>query len=373
MKIVIDLTAIYDRFSGIERYAASLASEMVGHREHQFLLIFKNQVHPMFQEKIGQSNVTGVVIKGKNKLVFNQILLPWKLYGILADWYLFLAFPVPVLFFKKNIVSAMHDISCWDCPDTMKWLSKWYFRISHRTAMLKCKAIVTISDFSENRIAERLHYPKEKIWKIYCGVDRVFFERQGDRAVLERIREDYHLPEHYILSLSTLEPRKNLELLLKAYHELVLAGETKLPLVLAGRMGWKMEHFLDSVNETVRKNIIITGFIKEEELPYLYAGADVFIFPSRYEGFGLPPLEAMACGTPVLSSDAASMPEVLGEAAAYFESGNAEHLKEKIMALEDTDERDQMTARGKAQAKKYSWEKEAEKLILLMGKGTDSQ
>lgn len=368
MKILIDLTAIYDRFSGIERYAASLALEMIKHREHHFVLIFKNQVHPMFQEKISQSNVTGVVIRGKNKLIFNQILLPLKLWGIQADRYLFLAFPVPVLFFKRNIISTIHDISCWDCPDTMKRLSKWYFRISHRIAMLKCKAIVTISDFSEKRIVEKLHYPKEKIWKIYCGVDRVFLEHHKDSAVMEKMREDYHLPEHYILSLSTLEPRKNLDLLLKAYNELVLKGETELPLVLAGRMGWKMENFLDSVNETVRKKIYITGFVKEEELPYLYEGAVVFIFPSKYEGFGLPPLEAMACGTPVLSSNAASMPEILEEAAIYFESGDMENLNDKIRSLGDidTDARDQMVVRGKMQAEKYSWEKEAEKLYLLI-------
>lgn len=353
MKILIDLTAIYDRYSGIERYAASLALEMIKDKEHQYILIFKNQVHPLFQEKISQSNVTGVIIKGKNKLVFNQLLLPWKLGKIQADRYLFLAFPVPVFFFKRNIISTMHDISCWDCPATMKWLSKWYFRISHRIAMLKCKAIVTISDFSEKRIVEKLHYPKEKIWKIYCGVDRLFLEHQKNPIAWEKKKQNYHLPEKYLLSLSTLEPRKNLDLLLKAYSGLVLDGKTELPLVLAGRMGWKMEHFLDSINEAVRKKIYITGFIKEEELPHLYAGAVAFIFPSKYEGFGLPPLEAMACKTPVLSSDAASMPEVLGEAAVYFKSNDVENLKDKIQYLEgmDTAERNQMVSRGKCRRK----------------------
>lgn len=368
MKILVDLTALDDNFSGIERYAASLALEMIKREGCSFILVFKNQVHPWLKKEIQRSNVTDIIINGKNKLVFNQIKLPLLLGTMDADYYVFLAFPVPILLFKRNMISTVHDISCWDCPETMKKLSKWYFRISHRIAMKKCRSIITISEFSKERIRERLHYPEEKIWKIYCGTDDKFQNYVKEEAVWQGIREKYHLPENYILSLSTLEPRKNLELLLKAYQELILQDKLTRPLLLVGRMGWKMEKFLDTIENSVREKIYITGFIQEEDIPYLYSGADFFVFPSKYEGFGLPPLEALACGTPVLSSDAASLPEVLGDAAIYFKSGDKEELKNKIkmmISLKD-EERLRMKEKGKQRVLKYSWKREAEKLYVLI-------
>lgn len=368
MKILIDLTALDDNFSGIERYAASLALEMIKREEYSFILVFKNQVHPLFKKETGRSNVTDVVIKGKNKLVFNQIRLPLLLGTIDADYYVFLAFPVPILLFKRNMISTIHDISCWDCPETMKRLSKWYFRISHRIAMKKCRNIITISEFSKERIQDRLHYPEEKIWKIYCGTDDKFQNYIKEEVVWQRVREKYHLPKNYILSLSTLEPRKNLELLLKAYQELILKGKLTRPLLLAGRMGWNMEKLLDTIENTVREKIYITGFIQEEDIPYLYSGADFFVFSSQYEGFGLPPLEAMACGTPVLSSDAASLPEVLGDAAVYFKNNDLDSLKNALCNINNNfcKMRSKIGEGGRKQAEKYLWEREAGKLLRYL-------
>ena len=368
MKILVDLTALDDNFSGIERYAASLALEMIKREECSFILVFKNQVHPWFKKEIGRSNVTDIIIKGKNKLVFNQVRLPLLLGTIDADYYVFLAFPVPILLFKRNMISTVHDISCWDCPETMKSRSKWYFRISHRIAMKKCRNIITISEFSKIRIRDRLHYPEKKIWKIYCGTDDKFQNFVKEEVVWQGIREKYHLPENYILSLSTLEPRKNLELLLKAYQELILQDKLTRPLLLAGRMGWKMEKFLDTIENSVREKIYITGFIQEEDIPYLYSGADFFVFPSQYEGFGLPPLEAMVCGTPVLSSDAASLPEVLGDAAIYFKSNNIDSLKNALCNMDNhlLEMKSKIVESGRKQAEEYSWGREAGKLLEFL-------
>lgn len=368
MKISIDLTALDDNFSGIERYAACLSLELLKSKDINFILFFKNKIHPLFLTVADQTHIEVVIIPGQNKLIFNQLQLPWEMYKYKADWYLFMAFPVPLLFFRKNMVSTIHDICCWDCPETMKGLSKWYFRISHCVALKKCKAIMTISEYSENRIINRLRYRKDKIWRIYCGVDEKFFEHSIYLEKMEVVRKKYNLPEKYILSLSTLEPRKNLTMLIEAYHKAILSGCDLPKLVLAGRKGWKMDSILGQYSDSINDYVHFTGFIEDEDLPAVYRWADWFVFPSKYEGFGIPPLEAMACGTPVLSSDAASLPEVLGDAALFFESENCESLKSRLCSLQTISENEykSMVTLGVSQAKKYDWYTETCKLQELL-------
>lgn len=366
MKICIDLTSLADNLSGIERYAACISSEMIKAHDDKYILIFKKGIHPLFEEISRKENVKTVILPECQKLIFNQIRLPLALHKIKADWYLFLAFPVPILSLKKNMVETIHDITAWDYPETMKGIMNWYFRISHVVALKKCRAIITISEFSKKRIHDRLKYPNDKIWLVYCGIDQDQFVVHEDK--FQAIIEKYHLPEKYILSLSTLEPRKNLPLLIHAYEELVSQGEDVLPLVLAGRKGWKMEELLSSIDDKVKEKLFFTGFVDDEDLPEVYAMADFFAFPSIYEGFGMPPLEAMACGTPSISSDAASLPEVLGDAAIYFSNNDIDDLKRALLnASSMTDAvRNDLISKGIKQVKRFSWRIEAEKLYNML-------
>lgn len=368
MKILIDLTALADNFSGIERYAACISYEMILQSEDKYILLFKDKVHPVFEEFQNNNRVELVVLSPCKKLLFNQIILPKEIYKHKADWYLFLAFPVPLLFFKKNMVSTIHDICCWDCPETMNGMSKWYFRISHRVALKKCRNIITISEFSKQRIVDRLHYSKSKILLVYCGISNKFHIPECSTEDVAKIKGKYGLPDNYILSLSTLEPRKSVELLITAYRELYLEKQIIIPLVLAGRKGWKIDNLLKNVENPVKENIFFTGFVDDEDLPVIYNSAKCFVFPSKYEGFGIPPLEAMACGVPVLSSDASSLPEVLGDAALYFKSNDAEELKEKLIEITHYNEieTNNLIYKGYYQVKKFSWKLEARKLISAM-------
>ncbi len=367
MRICIDLTSLYDNFSGIERYAASIAASMLNNNNDVFILLFKNEIHTWFKKYISYKNVKCVVIRGKNKLIFNQIKLPVVMHGVNADCFLFLAFPVPIFSWKKNMVSTIHDICCWDCPDTMNGMSKWYFRLSHRIAIRKCKAIVTISKYSKKRIHKKLNYPNKRIWLVYCGVASESFIRHQDTKAI--IKEKYGLPSVYILSLSTLEPRKNLQLLIRAYVALLNQGYSLPKLVLAGRKGWKMDDYLNSLDPNIRDNIIFTGFIDEDDLADVYGCAKLFVFPSMYEGFGLPPLEALVCGTKVLSSDAASLPEVLGRDAEFFSSCDFESLKKELLRCcldEDEIGLDKRSEIRMRIINSFSWEKEADKLHDLL-------
>lgn len=357
MKILIDLTSLADNFSGIERFAMNMALKMTENRSNTYVLVFKNEVHSAFSQVISQENVDMVVVKGGNKLLFNQLILPWGLYRQKADVYFFPAFPEPVLFFRKNTVTTIHDLGCWDCGETMTTLSKWYFRISYRKSMVCSQKIVTVSDFSKGRIMAIGDLPKEKVNVVYNGVSEGFF---SGNAPDEAQKQRYGLPEGYLLCLSTLEPRKNLQLLINAYEALLLEGNDLPLLVLAGRKGWKMDGFLEEISPQVVEKLHFTGFIDDEDLPAIYAGAKLFVFPSKYEGFGIPPLEAMAAGCPVLSSDAASLPEVLGDAASYFESGNLDSLKTALLAALDTPG---MPDVCKSQARRFRWDEQAATLL----------
>ena len=321
----------------------------------------------MFYKYKKYENVKIIVLAECNKLWFNQIRLPYEIYKHKADRYLFMAFPAPVLLFKKNMISTIHDICCWDCPETMTDLSKWYFRISFRVAALKCN-ITTVSNFSKERIIGKLKCSPDKIFVIHSAVDNKFSQMGVTLPNIDNIKIKYNLPEHYFLSLSTLEPRKNLRLLIDAYQKLCTEHDFDLPLVLAGRKGWKIDKLLEGINEQVKRKIHFNGFVDDDDLPSIYRKAKFFVFPSKYEGFGLPPLEAMACGVPVLSSDAASMPEILQDAACYFRSGDVENLCEKMLKMMAMSEetRTKMIERGLKQAKEFTWRKAAQSLTNVL-------
>ncbi len=359
MRICVDLTSLADNFSGIERFALSISKELIKNTEHHWILLFKNEVYKDFKDE----DVEKIVINGGNKLIFNQLILPIKLLGIKADRYFFPAFPAPFFFFSKKSYNTIHDLSCWDCPGSNKKYMIWYFKIMYWKASLCNKKIITVSEFSKGRICKILRVKPENVFVVYNGISNQFNNSELTDEEKKRVEEKYSLPKEYVLCLSTLEPRKNLRLLLDAYASLFEEGTTD-EIVLAGRKGWKMEDFVKGYPEEFQQHVHFTGFIDDEDLPAIYKLAKVFVFPSLYEGFGIPPLEALACGTPVISSDAASMPEVLGNSAYYFENRNLEELKKQIVNVMNlSEEQIEITKKaGFERAKMFNWKIEAIKL-----------
>ncbi len=365
--ILVDLTSLAYHLTGLERYAMNLMREVIRQdKTNRYILFFKGEVHPFFREEVKEANNDGqngshlcVRILKKNsqqrklpvgritdsKLWVNQISLPFALYKEKADITVFPAFPCPLLYHRKTILTQIADLTCWDAPDTMPAKSRLFFRVMNRHSARVSRKIFTVSKFSAGRIHKKLHIPAKRLAVIYDGIGELFLKADLSLERQKQVREKYNLPKRYFLSLSTLEPRKNIPLLIRAYRD---AAEeiTKAPkdeeigdrdstdaydipaLVLAGRKGWKNEEL-----DRIKENIIFTGFIDDEDLPVVYHMADTFVFPSLYEGFGLPPLEAVSVGTRVVSSDAASLPEVLGQNAEYFRSGDQEALKDILIRI----------------------------------------
>ena len=229
-------------------------------------------------------------------------------------------------------------------------------------ASLCNKKIITVSEFSKGRICKILNVRPENVSVVYNGISEKFNELELSIYEKECVAKKYNLPNRYVLCLSTLEPRKNLRLLLDAYASLFEDGLTE-EIVLAGRKGWKMEDFLKGYSKDFIKHVHFTGFVDEEDLPAIYKLAKLLVFPSLYEGFGIPPLEALACGTPVISSDAASMPEILGKHVVYFKNNDVNELKQ---AIKDIDFESLKIQEVVAPANKYNWRKEAKKINTIL-------
>ena len=384
MKLVIDLTSLYDHITGIERFATNLSLAMIhAHPEHSYHLLFKNEIHKDFRKTAEFANVRCSVLRCKNRVLFNQAVLPLKLCRIKADVFFFPAFCAPWLFFSPKIADTIHDLSDYESFEGKAPLKVLYSRLGIVHAKHCSRQIVTVSGFSKDRIIKLLGIREEKISVIPNGVSADFrfpggekelWEKEADTGLFEAAAGKYHLPQKYLLSVSTIEPRKNIRLLIRAF--LRIQDEfPQLHLVLCGRAGWNLKEALgeditgpqDDKAGTGRQRIHITGYVEDEDLPVIYRNAQWFVFPSRYEGFGIPPLEAMASGCPVISSDAASMPEVLGESAVYFRSDSEEELVQALRRslMMPQKKRQERIRKGLERASEFTWDRSAEKLNKL--------
>ncbi len=194
------------------------------------------------------------------------------------------------------------------------------------------------------------------------------FYQSKDQAMQENVRTKFGIPEgQYMLSLSTLEPRKNIIQTIKCFTRLVKEQNiTDLSLVLAGTKGWDFDNIFNEITTSpeIRERIIVTGYVPDIDLASLYSGATMFVYPSFYEGFGLPPLEAMQCGVPVITSNTSSLPEVVGDAGIMVDPQDADELCEAMLKIyNSSDVRTQMALASLEQAKKFSWERCAEQTI----------
>lgn len=370
MKIAVDLTPIFDHLTGIERYNINIVQAMIKrHPEDSFILIFKGEVHSEFEKLVAKENISYVVLQPSNKLLFIQKHLLKAMNQIDADYYLFLSFTSPVLFRKEKAISAIHDLTCWDCPESIPTKMKYYYRWTYKTAVKNNWKIITVSKFSQSRICQKYRLNQDRVPVIYDGLSEIF--RNNDEKSSDELFSKYHIPSSYILSLSTIEPRKNLQLLISAYQELALTANDIPDLVLAGRKGWKLEEIIGSIDQKTQNRIHFTGFVDDKDLPGLYANAQLFVFPSKYEGFGLPLIEAMSQNTLVISSDAASLPEIVGKNGILFRSDDKDDLKQKLlhsMSLPQ-EEKQRITEKAREKAMSYNWDNEAEKLYAIMKNG----
>ena len=271
----------------------------------------------------------------------------------------------PLLWARKSIV-VVYDLSYLNASDHSQsrhrsFLTKWV-PISIR----KSDHVVVISENTKKEVMEAYATNEADITVIYPAVDHDFF--RPSTAQVAGVQKKYGITKPYILSLCTIEPRKNLVGLLNAYSQLPADIKESHTLVLAGGKGWLDGEISVKYEEISRDyDVVMTGYVDEADLPALYSGAKVFAYPSFYEGFGMPPLEAMACGTPVITSNNSSLPEVVGDAGIMVDAHDTAALADAIAkVVTDPELAKKMRAAGIERAKRFDWTTEGAKLKNIL-------
>ncbi|HZU29062.1 MAG TPA: glycosyltransferase family 1 protein [Bryobacteraceae bacterium] len=252
-------------------------------------------------------------------------------------------------------ICTVHDIIPLERPE---WFTPGFVRL-YRWLMprlaRRVQHIIAISEFTKQRLIERLGVAPERITVIYNGVDACFSPRPADE--IERVRTELRIPTpHYVLCLGSVEPRKNQARLLAAWERVARRFPSDVHLVVAGARG-SSTVFTEVTLDRIPDRVHFTGYVKQEHLPALYSGALALCYPSLYEGFGLPPVEAMACGTPVVTSASTSLPEVVGSAAVLVNAEEIDDIGEGMRrVVESADLRASLRKTGLAKAATYSWD-----------------
>jgi glycosyltransferase involved in cell wall biosynthesis len=258
-----------------------------------------------------------------------------------------------------RVITSVHDFSFIKYREYHPKERIEYFDNNFFQNIYKSDRIITGSNYTKGEILERLNFKEDDIRVIYHGINHSRFR------IYEDLKLDLELPEKFILSVGTVEPRKNIVRLLRAYELLDRDIKEECSLLLVGFKGWENREIMDIV-ERNQKYIRYLGFLSDIDLAKVYNLATCFIYPSIYEGFGIPPLEAMACGTPVISSDSSSLPEVGGDAVLYCNPMEIEDIKLKIeRLLGDIELQKRLISRGLERVKLFSWESSAREHLKL--------
>ena len=351
MKLVIDVRMI--NASGIGRYLKNVLPGIVSEFSQVVVLGNKDEI-VQFE---WASKVEIVNFNAKIYSVKEQILYPFLIPRCDVFWSPHFNFPFLPFRAKKRVVT-IHDVFHLSGKFPISLIIKKYAYLLYKNAVWKADLIFTVSEFSKAEIIKHTLANPNKIKVTHCGVDLSFFRAKN-------IEEKLQLPREYILYVGNVKPHKNLITLLKAYSILPQKFKSKCKLVIVG----KKEGFMTRDNQLeyyikkndLEKNVVFTGHINDISLSQYYQNCTLFVFPSLYEGFGLPILEALAAKTTVLASNCASLPEIGGEAVYYFDPTNHIELAQKIERyVNSTNTNPEMSKKSEIQLKIFTWEKTIE-------------
>jgi glycosyltransferase involved in cell wall biosynthesis len=263
-------------------------------------------------------------------------------------------------------VITIHDMAHEYYPEYVPATALRYLKRGLPETAKRVDIILAVSGNTKEDIVRFLDVPEEKVKVIYLGISRGFHP-VSDTGMLDSVRKRYNLPERFILYVGAIQPRKNITGLIKAYHRLCTKEKLDHLLVIGGPLGWKSRDMFRLIKECgISKRIIFTGYIEEADLPAIYSLADVFVFPSFYEGFGLPVVEAMACGVPVVTSNVSSLPEVTGDAAFLVNPYSTDDLAQGIrQVFSDNDLRQNLIKKGLERVKLFTWERCAREILKV--------
>jgi glycosyltransferase involved in cell wall biosynthesis len=367
MRIGIDATALPLQPVGAGIYMINLVRALAAVNERDELVIF---THPAGRKQMAvqeSKRFRWAVVPDKSilrRLFWEQIGLPRLVGKMRLDLLHSLHYTRPWRLPCRSVVT-FHDMTFFLYPQLHTRSKQAFFPLTIRASARSADAIIAVSESTRADSIRLLGIPGEKIIATPLGVDPAFRPIR-DLESLDVVRQRYNLPDRFILYVGLVEPRKNLSGLIRAYRS-ALEGGIAHRLVVVGRFGWSYQQVLDEIEALgLQERVQFTGYIPQADLPIVYNLASLFVYPTLYEGFGLPALEAMACGTPVVTSNVASLPEIIGEAGVLIPPGDQQALSQALQdVLSDPGLQTHLAIKGPQQASQFTWERTARQTLQV--------
>lgn len=344
MKIGIDIQTTLGQKTGFGFYVSNLVRELKKvDRDNEYFLFRPKQDEDLSAPK---------------RFLWDQVILPRKAKEAKVDILHQPAFSAPI-FYRGKVVVTVHDIIAILFGEDIPFGSRLYFARWMPFSYRRADFIITVSQSTKNDLVSHLGIEEEKIKVIYEAPSETFFKKIPQKEI-DKVKQKYQTGKNFLLHIGTLNPRKNLEFLVSVFAEITKTFP-QYNLVITGKRGWYYESLFRLVKKLdLGKKVVFPGYVPDEDTPALYQGATIFLFPSLYEGFGLPPLEAMASGVPVVSSNTSSMPEVVAGAGVLLSPKDKSGWVEAIRGLlENKTLLRELQRKGKRQATLFSWQKTA--------------
>jgi len=368
MRIGIDYTSAVQQGAGIGRYTRGLVGALADLDHTNEYVLFsagRDRTGRAWPRNFGQRSLP---LKDRHLAWIWQRLrmpLPVELVTGRVDILHSPDFVLPPVW-KAHTVLTVHDLSFMRYPECFSVSLLAYLRNAVPRSVHRAEVILADSESTRQDLLELLHVPQERLFVLYPGVEERFAPGIADEQIEATLRR-YGMRRPYIFGLGTLQPRKNFTRLIRAFDLLRRRYRVPHHLVIGGGKGWLYTEIYDTVKELGLQGVVFfPGFVADEDLPALYSAADLFAFPSLYEGFGIPVLEAMRCGTPVVTSNASSLPEVAGDAALLVPPEDVESLAEAMWRLiDDHALRNDLRHRGFQQVSHFTWKRAAESLVAI--------
>ncbi len=364
MKIGIDAHMVGRRATGNETYVTNLARALAlvdDGRNHYTLYIDRQAAagprvvaDPRFLQR---------PLRPHTPFVRIPVSLPLELARRPLD-VLHLQYNLPPLLPRCGRVLTVHDISYEHFPECFTLRERVRNKVLVRWSARRAEVVIAVSEYTKRDLVETYGIDPERIVVTLEAADPAFRPPQNIEET-EQVCRRYGIEGPYVLYVGNIQPRKNLPRLIQAYAQLMAAGDIQHRLVIVGRKAWlHSEVFQEARRSGLSNQIVFTDYVPQSDLPHLYARADVFVFPSLFEGFGLPVLEAMACGAPVITSRSSSLPEVAGDAACYVDPFSAGEIARALRQLVcDAELRARLAGAGLEQAARFSWEQTARQTL----------
>lgn len=315
-------------------------------------------------------NTCSYLSYGIYRRLWNIIPLKYnKLFKDEVDVYHFFDYIVPPRI-EGKVITTIHDLTYEFYPEIMEKKTLKRIKSGIEYSVKRADKIITISKSSKEDIMELFKINENDIEIVYPGVDYEVFSKKYTNNIFKIVKEKYNLPKNYILYMGTLEPRKNIESIVEAFKLFKEESDLKekdFKLVIAGKKGWMFESIFKLVNKlNLQEHVIFTDYVEEKDKTIIYAMAQLFVFPSIYEGFGIPVLEAMASSVPVITSNVSSLPEVAGDAAVLVDPKDTVSIAKNMYdILSNENLKAKLINKGHIQAQKFTWEASAEKLYKI--------